>query len=440
MRPSILGAKGLDSQSKVLTSRIADLSINPRNARIHSPQQVREIARSIKRFGFNNPVLVDRRNQLIAGHGRVEAAKLLGYKAVPTLRLDHMTEEEKRAYVIADNKLAEKAAWATEILAIEFQGLIDLGFDVELTGFDVPEIEMILDAADPAKVNAPDEHVPGLAPDNVITKPNDLWILGKHRLFCGDARHRDSFEKLLGGESASLVFVDPPYNVKIRGHVSGKGRIKHREFAQASGEKTPSQFAKFLEDSLGLLAEHSTDGAIHSVCSDWRHLDEMVAAGRRVYRELKNLVVWNKTNAGMGSLFRSQHELIFVWKHGRGKHINNVELGQHGRNRSNVWTYGGMNAFGADRLGELAMHPTVKPVALVADAIRDCSRRGDLVLDSFGGSGTTLIACERTQRKARLIELAPLYCDQTIRRWQKLTGQQAVHAVTGRSFDHGAVL
>lgn len=246
MRPSILGAKGLNSQSKVLTSRIADLSINPRNARIHSPQQVREIARSIKRFGFNNPVLVDRRNQLIAGHGRVEAAKLLGYKAVPTLRLDHMTEEEKRAYVIADNKLAEKAAWATEILAIEFQGLIDLGFDVELTGFDVPEIEMILDAADPAKVNAPDEHVPGLAPDNVITKPNDLWILGKHRLFCGDARHRDSFGKLLGGESASLVFVDPPYNVKTRGHVSGKGRIKHREFAQASGEKTPSQFAKFL--------------------------------------------------------------------------------------------------------------------------------------------------------------------------------------------------
>lgn len=240
MWPSVLGAKGLDSQSKVLTSRIADLSINPRNARIHSPQQVREIARSIERFGFNNPVLIDRRNQLIAGHGRVEAAKLLGYKAVPALRLDHMTEEEKRAYVIADNKLAEKAGWATEILAIEFQGLIDLGFDVELTGFDVPEIEMILDAADPAKINACDEQIPGLAPENVITEPNDLWILGKHRLFCGDARHRDSFAKLLGGESAPLVFVDPPYNVKIRGHVSGKGRIKHREFARASGEKTPT--------------------------------------------------------------------------------------------------------------------------------------------------------------------------------------------------------
>ena len=222
----------------------------------------------------------------------------------------------------------------------------------------------------------------------------------------------------MSGKTAQMVFVDPPYNVKIGGHVSGKGRIKHGEFMQASGEKTPAQFAKFLEESLKLLGEHSTDGAIHFVCSDWRHLDEMLTAGRRIYHELKNLVVWSKTNAGMGSLYRSQHELIFVWKHGRSKHINNVELGKHGRHRSNVWTYSGANIFGSDRLEELAMHPTVKPVALVADAIRDCSRRGDLVLDSFGGSGTTLIACERTHRRARLIEIDPAYCDQTVRRWQ----------------------
>jgi hypothetical protein len=216
--------------------------------------------------------------------------------------------------------------------------------------------------------------------------------------------------------------------------VSGKGRVKHREFAQASGEKTSAQFTKFLEETLGLLADNSTDGSIHFVCSDWRHLDEMLAAGRRTYRELKNLVVWNKTNAGMGSFYRSQHELIFVWKNGRSKHINNVELGRHGRNRSNVWTYGCTNSFGIDRLDTLAMHPTVKPVGLVADAIRDCSRRGEVVLDSFGGSGTTLIACERIQRKARLIEIDPIYCDQTIRRWQKLTGQVAKHAMTGATF------
>jgi DNA modification methylase len=292
-----------------------------------------------------------------------------------------------------------------------------------------------LDAASPPANNTADDEIPDVTPNRIISKPNDLWILGEHRLICGDARRLESFSALLSGKAAQLIFVDPPYNVPIRGHVSGKGRIKHREFVQASGEKTSAQFAKFLEDALGLLAEHSADGAIHFVCTDWRHLDEMLTAGRRVYRELKNLVVWSKTNPGMGSFYRSQHELIFVWKHGRGKHINNIELGQHGRNRSNVWTYGGANVFGADRLRELAMHPTVKPVALVSEAIRDCSRRGDLVLDSFGGSGTTLIACERTNRQARLIELDPIYCDQIIRRWQKLTGRKAVQAVTGAAFD-----
>src|SRR6476646_1319361 len=267
--------------------------------------------------------------------------------------------------------------------------------------------------------------------NRVISKPNDLWILGEHRLICGDARRRESFAALLSGKAAQLVFVDPPYNVPIRGHVSGKGRIKHREFVEASGEKTSAQFAKFLEDALGLLAEHSAAGAIHFACTDWRHLDEMLTAGRRVYRELKNLVVWNKTNCGMGSFYRSQHELIFVWKHGRGKHINNIELGQHGRNRSNVWTYAGANVFGADRLDELAMHPTVKPVALVADAIRDCSRRGDLVLDSFGGSGTTITAAEKAGRLAYALELDPGYVEVAIARWEKLTGKLAIHAESG---------
>jgi len=428
MRRPTLGTKGFNPGSKVVTSKITELAINPRNARTHPPTQIQEIARSIKRFGFNNPVLIDESNQLIAGHGRVEAAKLLGHKTVPALRLEHMTEEEKRAYIIADNKLAEKAGWAPEILAVEFQALIDLGFDVELTGFDIPEIEMILDAEDQSANNAVDDWIPDPVPNYIFTKANGLWHLGEHRLFCGDARRAESFATLLGGSRAQLVFVDPPFNVKIQGHASGKGRVKHREFAEASGEKTPAQFAKFLEDSFSLLAEHSADGSIHYVCSDWRHLDEMLTAGRRVYRELKNLVVWNKTNAGLGSFYRSQHELVFVWKHGRGKHTNNFELGQHGRHRSNVWTYAGANAFSAERLADLAIHPTVKPVALVADAIRDCSRRGDLVLDSFGGSGTTLIACERTGRKARLIEIDPIYCDQTVRRWQKLTGRNAVNA------------
>jgi DNA modification methylase len=405
------------------------------NARTHSPQQIRQIERSVTEFGFTNPLLVDGAGLILAGHGRVEAAKRLGFSRVPVIRISHLSIAQKRAYIIADNKLAEKAGWDRDILAIELQGLIDVGFDAELTGFDVPEIEMILDAPDPAADNAAEELIPDIAPTRIITKANDLWILGEHRLLCGDARREGSFATLMGGSCAQLVFVDPPYNVQIRGHVSGKGRIKHREFAQASGEKTSAQFVKFLDDSLGLLAEHSMDGSIHFVCTDWRHLDEMLTAGRRAYRELKNVAVWAKTNAGMGSFYRSQHELILVWKHGRSKHINNIELGKHGRSRSNVWTYAGANTFSAERLTDLAIHPTVKPVALVADAILDCSRRGDLVLDSFGGSGTTLIACERTGRKGRLIEIDPIYCDQTIRRWQGITARHAVNAA-GVPFSH----
>jgi DNA modification methylase len=405
------------------------------NPRLHPKSQIDKLARAITDFGFLIPVLVDDQNTVLAGHARIEAAKKLLLRKLPCIRASHLTEAQKRTFTILDNRLAEEAAWDFRLLAREVEFLQSEGVDLTTTGFEIPEIEMIFGVADPPVSNAEDDSIPDLTPNRVVTKPSDLWTLDEHRLFCGDARRRESFETLMSGEIAQLIFVDPPFNVKIRGHVSGKGRIKHREFMQASGEKTSAHFTRFLEESLNQLAEHSTDGAIHFVCSDWRHLDEMLTAGRRVYRDLKNLVVWNKTNAGMGSLYRSQHELIFVWKHGRGKHINNVELGKHGRHRSNVWTYAGSNAFGSDRLEELARHPTVKPLALVADAIRDCSRRGDLVLDSFGGSGTTLIACERTSRKARLIELDPIYCDQIVRRWQKLTGRKAVNAVAGIPFN-----
>jgi DNA modification methylase len=420
---------------KLFQTSIDQLRPNERNARKHSPKQISQIARSIKRFGFLNPILIDEANRIVAGHGRVEAAKLLGLETVPALRVEQLSDEEKRAYLIADNKLAENAGWDREILSIELQGLADLGFDVELTGFDGPELEVLLDSGDsPAHPTAADE-IPELSPNCPVSKHGDLWSLGEHRLICGDARHRASFEMLMSGDTAQMVFVDPPYNVKIGGHASGKGRVKHREFAVASGEQTSAQYQKFLEDAFFLLAKYSADGSIHFSCIDWRHLQEMLTAGWRAYTELKNLVVWNKTNAGMGSFYRSQHELILVWKRGRAKHVNNFGLGQHGRHRTNVWSYAGANAFGADRLAEIAMHPTTKPVALVADAIRDCSRRGDIVLDSFGGSGTTLIACEGTHRKARLIELDPLYCDLIVRRWQQLTGLKAVHAVTGRPFE-----
>jgi DNA modification methylase len=253
-------------------------------------------------------------------------------------------------------------------------------------------------------------------------------------VLCGDATRAEAFAALLGEERAQMVFTDPPYNVPIDGHVCGLGRVKHREFAMAVGEMSPAEFIAFLETVLDNLVAHSGDGAIHFICMDWRHIGELLAAADLSYRELKNVCVWNKTNGGMGSLYRSKHELIFVFKSGGAPHINNVALGKHGRYRTNVWDYAGVNSLKAGRLDELALHPTVKPVALVADAILDCSNRGGLVLDCFLGSGTTLIAAEKTGRRAAGMELDPTYVDTALRRWEAFTGGKAIHAESGRSF------
>jgi DNA modification methylase len=409
----------------------------PNNARTHSRAQVKQIAKSIKKFGFCNPVLVDDDKQIIAGHGRVEAAKLLGIDAVPTVRLSHLSEADKRAYILADNKLAAKAGWDRDILAIELQGLLDLDFEVELTGFDMGEIDIILDDDQEAKgeTTGPEDEVPAALPGPTVSQAGDLWVLGNHRLLCGDARDDAAYCQLLNDEKVEFVFTDPPYNVAIDGNVSGLGQVRHREFAMASGEMSETEFVGFLTTVFERLAIHSEAGSIHDICMDWRHLAEMMAAGNAVYSELKNMCVWVKTNAGMGTFYRSQHELIFIWKSGDGAHINNFELGQHGRTRTNVWRYDGVNTFKKGRLEELAMHPTVKPVALVADAIKDCSRRGGLVLDPFCGSGTILIAAERTGRKARALEIDATYVDVAVRRWQAYTGKSAVLAATGEAFE-----
>ena len=367
--------------------------------RTHSKKQVRRIANSAK-FGFCNPVLIDDDKLIIAGHGRVEAAKLLGIAAVPTCRLSHLSEADKRAYILADNKLAEKAGWDKQLLAIELQCLIDLDVEIELTGFEMPEIDIILEDAREADgaSSGPEDSVPQHSSGPAVTRTGDLWLLGNHRLLCADARDAAAYDRLLEGAKAEFVFTDPPYNVAIDGNVCGLGRIRHREFAMGCGEMSEVEFTTFLKTVFDRLAEHTIDGSIHQICMDWRHMWEMLAAGRQLY-ELKNLCVWNKTNAGIGSFYRSKHELVFVWKSGSAVQINNFELGQYGRNQTNVWDYAGVNTMRAGRLAELAMHPTVKPVALVADAIKDCSRRGGLVLDPFCGSGTILIAAERTGRR-----------------------------------------
>jgi DNA modification methylase len=409
----------------------------PNNARTHSNQQVEQIAESIRRFGFTNPVLVSDQGEIIAGHGRVAAAKLIGIEMVPTVRLSHLSDAQRRAYILADNKLALNAGWDQEILAIELQALIADDFEVELTGFSHAEVDLILDdaaARDPNAKGCPEDEIvpPSGAPVSCI---GDLWHLGRHRLLVGDARNPEDYRSLLGSETADLIFCDPPYNVPITGHVCGSGRIQHREFAMASGEMTTQAFVAFLQQTLGTAAGNCRNGAIAFVCMDWRHMGELQAAGNEVFSELKNLIVWNKTNAGMGTFYRSKHELIFAFKVGGAPHVNNFGLGDTGRYRTNVWTYPGISSLGANRNEELAMHPTVKPVALVADAIQDCSKRGDIVLDCFGGSGTTLIAAEKCGRSARLIEFDPAYCDTIIRRYEKFTGKRAVFSSSGAFFE-----
>ena len=414
-----------------------------RNARTHSPKQIAQIAASIREFGFNNPVLIDRDGEIIAGHGRVAAAKKIGLETVPCVRLEHLSEAQKRAYILADNRLAEKAGWDREILAIELQHLteIDVDFDVTVTGFEMAEVDLLLGAGDkPDAKSDPADTVPTVADGPAVTRSGDVWQIGRHRLICGDALAPETYTQLLAGEQTQMIFTDPPYNVKIDGHVSGLGAAKHREFAFASGEMTEDEFTRFLARVFVNLANAAADGAIHFVCMDWRHQGEVLAAARGTYSELKNLCVWAKTNGGMGSLYRSQHELVFVFKSGRAPHINNVELGKHGRYRTNVWSYAGANAFSATRDDDLAMHPTVKPVALVADAILDCSKRKGLVLDAFGGSGTTLVAAERTGRRGAAIEIDPHYCDVIVRRLAKACNLAATLVATGLSFDEVAKL
>jgi DNA modification methylase len=422
---------------KINYTPVRELRSYPNNARTHSKKQIRQIANSIKKFGFCNPVLIDDEKQIIAGHGRVEAAKLLGIDAVPTCRLSHLSEADKRAYILADNKLAEKAGWDKELLAIELQGLIDLDVEIELTGFEMPEIDLILEEASEAEGSAsgPEDDVPQYPSGPVVSQSGDLWLLGNQRLLCADARDQGAYECLLEGAKAAFVFTDPPYNVMIDGNVSGLGRIRHRDFAMGCGEMNEAEFIAFLEKVFQRLAENTVDGSIHQICMGWRHMWEMLAAGRKVYSELKNLCVWNKTHAGMGSFYRSKHELVFVWKSGTAAHSNNFELGQHGRHRTNVWDYANVHALRAGGLQELALHPTVKPVGLVADAIKDCSRRGALVLDPFCGSGTILLAAERTGRKARALEIDPAYVDAAVRRWQTYTGKVAVLSASGETFE-----
>ncbi len=403
------------------------------NVKKHPQKQVRQIAVSIKQFGFINAIIVDENNQIIAGHGRFEAAKLLGLKQVPVMRVKNLTPLEIKAYRIADNQLTMNTGFDETLLRIEIKDLISLDpeFELETIGFETAQIDIILN--DDTQEHDPADDVPSLDEAHIITKSGDAWNMGNHRLVCGDSRYAEAFKSLMMDESAHMCLTDPPFNVRVDGHVCGAGKIKHAEFAMASGEMSEDEFITFLSTVIALMVQFSRDGSLHYLFIDWRHVYELITAGRAHYTETKNICVWNKSNGGMGSFYRSKHEFVVVFKNGTAPHLNTIELGAHGRYRTNVWDYAGVNQFGNQ--DDLKSHPTVKNVVMLMDAIKDCTRRGHIVLDPFAGSGSTLIACEKTGRKARCIEYEPKYCDVIIRRWQTLTGLDAIHVATGKTFN-----
>lgn len=421
----------------IVYQRIDQLEPYARNSRVHTSRQIKQIAESIRVFGFVNPILVDRNNRIIAGHGRVEAAKLLGMIEVPTIRLEDLSEVQIQGYVIADNKLAENAGWDREILAVELQHLMTLDcadFDVTLTGFEVAEIDAILEGS--TRHEEDDEFLEPVSSAPPISEPGDLWLLGKHKIMCGNSLHDETYKLLMGKSRAAVVFTDPPYNLRVDGFATGHGAIHHREFVMASGEMSEAEFVSFLTKSLRLMERYSANNSVHFICQDWRHVGDLIAIGNQIYGELLNLCVWVKNNGGMGGLYRSQHELVLVFHKGKSPARNNVMLGKFGRNRTNVWNYPGIQT--QSRQGDegnlLALHPCVKPVTLVADAILDCSARGEIVLDAFLGSGTTLLAAERVGRICYGVEIDPVYVDVAIRRWQNHTGDHAMHADSKKSF------
>ncbi|MBN9308321.1 MAG: ParB N-terminal domain-containing protein [Devosia sp.] len=413
----------------------ANLRPGPR-VRKHPEAQIERIRASIRRFGFLCPPLIEPTGDIIAGVARVEAARRLGYDELPVLVASHLSAADIKAYRIADNKLAEMSTWDRDALRLEFEGIIEIDntFDLQFTGFDTAEIDLVLNPIDASEEEGPDDEAP--VPNAVaVSRVGDVWMLGEHRLVCGDALSSETFDVLMGGEAARLVLSDVPYNVPVDGHVGGLGKTQHREFVQASGEMTDAEFEDFLRKAIVVMVANLMDGGIVGLFIDWRSVETMLRVGRELGLRLLNLIVWNKSNGGMGSLYRSKHELLCLFKKGKASHVNNVMLGAKGRYRTNVWDYAGVNTFGAGRMADLEAHPTVKPVAMIADAIMDLTDRNELVIDSFVGSGTTIVAAQKTGRIARCTELDPLYVDVAIRRFKARFGIDAVHQATGLTFD-----
>lgn len=412
------------------------LKSNPDNPYTYNHKQKRAYESQIRRLGSNLPIIIDENNVILVGEARWEAYKALGHTEVPVIYASFMTANDQRAFMIGEARIAELGGWNDEVLQKQLKHLFDSDYDIELTGFTLADLDFSFGEVDasprPEEVELPDPTAKS------VSRLGDLWIIGPHRLYCGNSLEASSYDVLLGPDRAHMVFADGPYNVKIDGHVSGLGKNKHSEFEFASGEMSRPEFTQFQRAVFRHCVMYSVPGSIHYQCMDWRHQREILDAADGVYSDYKQLIVWTKAgNAGMGTFYRSQHELIFVFKSGKAKHTNNFGLGETGRYRTNVWSYPGANTFRKGREKDLADHPTVKPLALVMDAILDCSNRGDLILDPFSGSGTTLSAAHHTGRRGAAIEIDPLYVDTALTRLAQASGLSPIHA-DGRTFEEVA--
>lgn len=425
------------TELKIETVNVGQLKPYKNNAKIHSPDQISQIADSINQFGFVNPILIDENDEIIAGHGRFEAAKILNLSQVPVIRIGHLTDVQKRKLRIADNRISETGGgWDADLLNIEIGELCELEdiADITITGFNDIEIDQIL--AEPrtkAEVKKLDA-VPYVADDEIITVPGDIWEFdGGHRIICGDSTDRDTFAKLLGNKRVNLVLQDPPFNIKIKGFVSGNGSVKHPDFAMATGEMSDDEFTEFLGKNFALCSEFANDNAMIFNFIDWRNVMPMLTACKQNFARYINLCVWVKNKAGMGTPYRSQHELCTVFLNKGGTVPDHIQLGKYGRNRSNVWHYYGCNSYGPHR-NDLKMHPTVKSFEMLGDIMLDVTSIGDAVLDCFLGSGSTLVAAQRHKRICYGIEYEPKYVDTCVKRFYEAFGIDAINLRTGKTY------
>lgn len=422
----------LDGKNQTSNLQLIDVNLivlKLKSLRKHSKKQLQKLINAIIKVGYVNPILLDEKRNIIAGELRLLAAKELGFTQIPAIILENLTPEEADAIRILDNRIAEDGEWNFENLKEEIEKLMKFDVTFEDLGFDTVDYDKILlvnDSGENQVHNADKEDETWLdanIPSKV--KLGDLWRLGDHFVYCGDSLLARSFEILMQGELAQIVITDSPYNCKIKGHVCGLGKTQHEEFAMASGEMTISEFAEFISKFMQNLIKFSVNGSLHYLFMDWAGLNTLLTQGKKHYTELKNIAVWNKLIGGMGAMYRSQHEMIPIFKNGKAKHQNHIQLGKNGRYRTNVWDYPGIRATNPASLELLKLHPTVKPVPMLHDILLDASSKNEIVLDCFGGSGSTLLAAERCKRRARLIEISPRYVDVTIYRWEKETGKTA---------------